>query len=119
MNKSLAAAAVLVSTLTGCMSHRVLDVTMISTKNIELSQTPHRVDTSVRVTGVDERKMYFLGSAVDMPDLKEAIDNAIEKNNGCVALLNAVVTYKECWIPFVLGQTSFEVEGNPVYADKK
>jgi hypothetical protein len=51
--------------------------------------------------------------------LKEAIDNAIEKNNGCVALLNAVVTYKECWIPFVLGQTSFEVEGNPVYADKK
>ena len=48
------------------------------------------------------------------PNLKEAIDKAIEQHPGAVALADGVVKSK--WMSFLLyGQTSYIVEGTPLY----
>lgn len=114
MNKLLLVAAVSAS-LVGCVDMRVLDATVMSTKNMDIKKSLHRVDSSVRVKGSDERKMYVLAGAAQLPSIKEAIDRAIESAPGCVGLSDVVVDYHERIIPLVCGWKTYEVTGNPVY----
>lgn len=97
----------------GCVS-RLADLTVCSTKNIDIKKTLHRVDESVRNVGID-KKHIVLFIPLGIPNMKEATDEAIEKSPGAVGLSNATVKSGFWWIPYVYGQFWYEVEGNPVF----
>ena len=48
------------------------------------------------------------------PNVKEAVDKAIESMPGCVALLDGVIDYKWFYIPYIYGQSAYIVEGTPL-----
>lgn len=114
MTKLIALAALAVS-LTGCVDLRVMDATVMSTKNMDIKKSLHRVDTKTRVQGLDERKMYVLTGCVPFPSIKEAVDRAIEQNPGCVGLSDVVIDYHERCIPLICAWRVYEASGNPVY----
>ncbi|MBQ8655748.1 MAG: LysM peptidoglycan-binding domain-containing protein [Prevotella sp.] len=106
-------AATLVLTTSSCSS-RLTDFTVISTKNVPIgNQTTDLKKATVRVEGVDKAH-WILCIPLGTPNLKEAIDRAIEKYPGAVALADGVVKSK--FIDFLLyGQSSYIVEGTPLY----
>ena len=65
-----------------------------------------------RVKGVDG-KWIVLGFG-GFPDMKEAIDDAIEQYPGAVALSDGVVRQKS-WNVILFGKNKYIVEGTPVY----
>lgn len=102
--------------LSGCV-HRIGDFTVASTKNMDIKRTLHRVDESERVKAKDMTHI-ILFIPTGQPNMKEAMDNAIEQRSGAVGLSNVTVKNGFWWIPYIYGQSWFEVEGNPVYEAK-
>lgn len=95
--------------LSGC-SHRVLDFTLISTKNVDLSKGLVRGKS--RVEGKDRVHIIFI-FPTGVVNIKEAVDRAIESTPGCVALLDGVI-YSRSWYAFLYGQMSATIEGLPL-----
>jgi hypothetical protein len=94
----------------GC-TQRLTDFTVISSKNVDLSRAAEFKRGSERVEGKDT--IYIiLFIPTGIPNLKEAIDNAIEKVPGAVALVDGVVKI-ESWY-FFIGAQSYIVEGLPL-----
>ncbi len=98
----------------GC-SHRVIDFTMISTKNFDVSKKHTKLNN--RVTGKDMVPIIIF-IPCGSPDIKEAIDKAIEKTPGCVALADGVLYEKFWYIPYIYGQSWYEIEGTPVMIEE-
>lgn len=98
--------------LTGC-TVRVVDFTIISTKNFDYTRGGSFKRGPQRVHGRDLAHWIIIVPTRQI-DMKEAIDNAIESVPGCVALLDGVVYQKFWWIPYVYGQQSYVVEGTPL-----
>lgn len=103
--------------LTAGCAHRVGDFTVASTKNMDIKDTLHRVDESERLVDRDTAHIIFF-FPTGIPNMKEAMDNAIEQRQGAVGLSNVTVKRGGFWIPFLYGQDYFEIEGNPVYEVK-
>ena len=98
--------------LTGCAT-RLIDFTMISTKNIDWTHAANFQRGKDRVQGTDEVSIIiFIPTGV--PNMKEAIDRAIEKIPGAVALVDGVVTQKSWYIPYIFGKFSYIIEGTPL-----
>ena len=99
-------------TLQGC-TNRVTDFTIISSKNVDLSQIAKYQRGDERVTGEDiAHIIIFIPTGI--PNLKEAIDRAIESVPGAVALVDGVVYMTNFYIPFIYGQNKYTVEGSPL-----
>ncbi|MCD8292508.1 MAG: LysM peptidoglycan-binding domain-containing protein [Prevotellaceae bacterium] len=95
-------------------SHRLTDFTMISTKNVPLGAEAATLQkANQRVKGVDKASTILV-FPIGTPNLKEAIDKAIEKYPGAVGLVDGVVRSKSWWA-FLYGQSSYVVEGTPLY----
>ena len=96
---------------TGC-AQRIGDFTLVSSKNIDLSKGADFKRASTRVKAIDSVPI-ILGFPVGLPDMKTALDHAIEQTPGAVALADGVIIRKE--FDFILfGQLSYEVEGTPL-----
>ncbi|MGV8135191.1 MAG: hypothetical protein AB2L20_08250 [Mangrovibacterium sp.] len=95
----------------GC-SHRVLDFTLISTKNVDLSKGASFERENTRVEGED-MVHWIISIPTGTINMKEAVDKAIESTTGCVALLDGVVYVKFWWV-LLYGQQSVIVEGTPL-----
>ena len=93
--------------LSGC-SQRVADLTVASTKNYNINGG--KFVNGPRVTGEDSVPVFLI--PLGLPNVKEAADKAIEKDNCAVGLTNVVVTQKN--YSFLFGVLTFEVEGNLV-----
>jgi hypothetical protein len=98
--------------LSGC-SQRIVDFTVISSKNIDLSRGADFKRSPVRVKGED-RKMIIIFIPTGIPNAKEAMDNAIESVPGAVGLLDGVITQHSWYIPYIYGESWVEVEGTPL-----
>ena len=94
-------------------SHRVLDFTLISSKNVDLSKGATFVKGKNRVEGKDMIHWIII-IPTGTVNIKEALDRAIESTPGCVALLDGVIYTKSWWIPYIYGQHSATVEGTPL-----
>ncbi len=106
--------ALLIVVLVSSCTVRVTDFTVISTKNVPIGQQPTNLaKASTRVKGVDKAHI-ILFIPTGSPNLKEAIDKAIEKYPGAVALSDGVVKSKSMWF-LLYGQISYIVEGTPLY----
>ncbi len=112
-------ATVLACLLSASCTTRIADTTVISTKNINLENTEGFTTAyNARVKGQD-KKHIVICIPFGTPNVKEAIDRAIEKGgSNCVGLANAALEYNWFYIPYVYGQTGYTVEGDPIYKKK-
>ena len=93
-------------------TQRIVDFTIISTKNIDLSKAASFERSKKRNTGTD-RVYWLISIPLGIPNMKEAIDRAIEQTPGSVALVDGVVYTKSMW--FILcGFSEYIVEGTPL-----
>ena len=76
------ALVILVILMTGCAT-RIGDFTVLSTKNVDMSRLGE-LDRSSRVTGEDRRTW-------SVPSMEEAVDRAIETEEGGVALIDVSI----------------------------
>ncbi len=113
--KTLTLAAATLLALPSCTT-RIMDLTVTSSKNIDLNYKPgYVVSDNARTSGKDTTH-FALFFPLGTPNVREAMDKAIEKNgNNAVALSNMTLTTKWWYIPFIYGQFTYVVEGDPVY----
>lgn len=97
--------------MVGC-SYRVVDFTIISTKNVDLSKAGTFKRGKTRVDGKDMAHLV-LWFPLGRTSMKEAIDRAIELTPGAIALVDGVV-YSKGWWAFIYGQDILVVEGIPL-----
>ncbi|MBA6291669.1 hypothetical protein H4J58_18815 [Colwellia sp. MB3u-70] len=109
MNKSLLMAVFAGLTLGGC-THRMADVTYISTKAVNQEQISTASTDNVRVTGED-MKQIIVFIPTGRPDMKEALDNAIETKPCGIALKDVTLTSHSWYIPYIYGQRKIIAEG--------
>jgi len=97
---------------TGC-SQRLVDFTVISTKNVDWSRATSFKRAQTRAQGTDTTHIIiFIPTGI--PNMKEAIDRAIESVPGAVALVDGVLYQKLFYIPLIYGQSSYVIEGTPL-----
>ena len=105
-------ALMLLFAATGCTT-RLVDFTVISTKNVDLSKASTFTRGQGRVMGEDMiHIIVFIPTGVS--NMKEAIDRAIEVTPGAVALVDGVVLNKFFYIPYIYGRGGYVVEGTPL-----
>ena len=98
--------------LVGCTT-RLVDFTVISTKNVDLSRAASFQRGKARVEGIDKVHIIIF-IPIGGPNMKEAIDRALEKVPGAIALVDGVVYSYAWYIPYIYGQSMFVVEGLPL-----
>nr|WP_205298847.1 MULTISPECIES: hypothetical protein [Pantoea] len=91
--------------LSGC-SMRVADLTVASTKNMNLNSNGFIIGK--RVTGIDRVPIIIL--PIGYPNVKEATDRAIETDKCAVGLTDVVVDENGFYLLF--GFDGFNVKGN-------
>ena len=112
-NKFLCIIVTLTILLLGGCSHRVLDFTLISSKNVDLTKGASFERGKSRVSGND-MVHWIIIVPTGTVSIKEALDRAIESTPGCVALLNDVIYTKFWWIPYIYAQQEASIEGTPL-----
>jgi len=106
--------AVLALLMLSSCSIRVADLTMVSTKNIDLSNTQLDARKGQTQTGEDCRFNLLGLIPFGLPNMEEAVDKALEKGKGNV-MVDEVTEYKNIWV--VLGVIScINVEGTVLNA---
>jgi len=95
----------------GC-SYRIVDFTIISTKNVDLSKASTFTRGKTRNEGKDVAHTIII-IPTGRPNMKEAIDRALEITPGAVALVDGVV-YSKGWWAILYGQNMMIVEGTPL-----
>lgn len=95
---------------TGCVT-RITDFTVLSTKNIDLSQASNFKRASARVTGEDQAFVILI-IPTGVPTVKEAVDQALQSVPGGIALVDGVVKTRNWWLIF--GENTMIVEGTPL-----
>ena len=98
--------------LVGC-STRVGDFTVASTKNIDWSRASEFIRHRERVDGKDERHIVVI-IPTGNPSVKEAVDDALHKTPGSVALVDVVIKHDWFYIPYIFGRFRYTVEGHPL-----
>ncbi|MDK2841927.1 MAG: hypothetical protein PWQ17_1432 [Anaerophaga sp.] len=103
---------ILTAVMLSSCSQRIFDFTMVSTKNIDLSKASTFKRSNNRANGEDG-VYWIITIPLGVPNLKEAIDKAIESTPGAVALVDGVV-YSKSWWAIVTGYSGYVVEGTPL-----
>ena len=96
----------------GC-SRRLADLSMISTKSVELDMVDiDKLPQTRNVIGKDEVFMFlFFPIPFRAPHLENAVDDALEKGGGDL-LVDSVISHKMWW--FFIGQQAIEIKGTVV-----
>jgi hypothetical protein len=117
ISKVLVLSVVIAATglLTNCKT-RMIDFTIISTKNVDISEMAKYKRGTTRIEGIDNAWM-ILFIPTGAPTMKQAIDNAIQKVPGAVALVDGVV-YQDFLHAILIARFGFIVEGTPVIDPK-
>jgi hypothetical protein len=102
--------------VTGCAT-RLGAFTVISTKSIDWSRAAEFTRTNKRVDGSDIYHIIIVFPTKYNITIEEAVDNALEKVPGAIALVDAVLSRKEIYV-VIYGQESFVVEGTALIDPK-
>ena len=94
--------------LAGCTT-RLVDFTAISTKNVKLPKT----GIGSRTEGKDCVYM-ILGIPTGVPNMKEAIDRAIESAGREYDALVDGVLFHTFWTAILIGEICYKIEGTPI-----
>lgn len=94
-------------------TQRIFDFTIVSTKNLDVSQLSTYKRSIERTEGEDMRQIIIF-IPTGQPNAETAIDKAIESVPGAVALLDGVLIYKWFYIPYIYGESKYVIEGTPL-----
>ena len=108
MTLAVASLALMVA---GC-EQRGTDFTMISTRNVDLSRAGTFKRGPVRVRGEDKIHIVLIFKSLRDHDLEVAIDEALDKTPGSVALVDGVIKTRKWW--FLFGEDTLIIEGTPL-----
>jgi hypothetical protein len=97
--------------ITSCQT-RIMDFTIVSTKNVDISQMGDFKKQSERIQGEDVMYIILFIPTKFQVSVDEAIDNALEQIPGAVALVDGVL-YQESFYLFG-GYNKIVVEGSPL-----
>lgn len=98
--------------LFGC-EQRLGDFTFLSSKNIDLANLEmEAAENAPIVEGEDSKPIIFV-FRTGVPNLKEAVDRAIESGRG-TALSDVSIYYTSWYIPYIVGENKFRVRGKVV-----
>jgi len=103
------------SLLLGC-TQRVLDFTIISSKNVQAKVDPTGKGKN-RVRGTDY-VWWILAIPLGAPNMKEAIDRAIESAGPDYDALIDGVVYASAYWYILTGRSGIKVEGTPINSAK-
>jgi hypothetical protein len=92
--------------MAGCVQ-RITDFTVISSKNIDMSNGANFKRDDKRIEGTDTKPIIIF--PIGSPNAKEALDKAIQSVPGCVGLLDGVLEHET--FSFLFGYTQFRVKG--------
>ena len=95
--------------LSGC-ANRIADLTYVSTKSISQEELASTTTDGERVVGKDTAHIIIV-IPTGKPNVEEALDRAIEKKKGGVALKNATIHSNWFYIPYIYGRSTISVEG--------
>lgn len=93
----------------GACAVRVADLTLISTKNIDLANVHIDMKQGTRVTGEDCAIALLGLIPLGIPNLEAAVDDALEKGKG--NLMIDQVTYRKGSYFILVSESCIEVEG--------
>ena len=110
--KKVILSVVAATAITGC-THRIGDFTVASTKNMDVTDAAHKIESGKRIKGIDKAHI-ILFIPTGIPNMKEAMDHAIESSPGSVGLSDVTIKQGSFYIPFIYGQEWYEVEGTPI-----
>ena len=115
---SIACAMLLVLAVAGCTA-RLGSFTLLSTKNIDFSRMAEYTRYNERVTGKDSRTVILLIIPTKFEiTIQEAVDRAIEKIPGGVALADVVVRIRVVMIPPFITNQAYIVKGTVIVDPK-
>jgi hypothetical protein len=97
--------------LSSCVT-RLGAFTVISTKNIDWSRTSEFTRYNQRVSGEDVYHIIIFIPTKFNVNIEEAVDKALEKVPGGIALVDAVLKSKFFWIPYIYGNSGYMIEGS-------
>jgi len=101
---------------TGCTT-RIADLTLVSTKNIDLSDARLDITKGKRTKG-ESCRYWLLGLIpLGVPNLQEAVDDALEKGGGNIMVDQ--VTYQKGVYFILASQVCLEVEGTVLNVTEK
>lgn len=103
-------AFVLIS-MAGC-TYRIGDLTLVSTKNIDITDIGTLKTKGERIEAKDCAYSLLGLIPLGQPTLQEAVDNALEKGHG--NMLIDQVTYRTAFYMIIMGQTCIKVEGTVI-----
>jgi hypothetical protein len=102
--------------VSGC-TIRTADMTLMSTRMVNVDRVDlDKLPTTRRVVGED-RKWMVLFIPLGIPHLKDAVDDALNKGNG--DLMTDAVVYQSGWTTLLFGQSVLRVEGDVVKTRKQ
>lgn len=107
-----AIALAMAAAVSGCTT-RVADLTIASSKNVNLNSG--QFTEGRRVEGTDSIPVVII--PLGQPNIKEAIDRAIEKDQCAVGLSNVVINQE--FFAFLFGMVQFTAEGNLIIDNGK
>lgn len=116
MRKNLIVATLVSTALVSCKT-RIMDYTIISTKNLDMSrigEMKRSTGEENRIVGVDRAHIVLIFPVTKKASMEEAVDKALESIPGAVALVDGVVYRRDFRFPFVYGLHAIIVEGTPV-----
>jgi hypothetical protein len=97
--------------VTGCVS-RLGAFTVISTKSIDWSRASQFTRSNQRVEGEDMYHIIIFVPTKFNITIEDAVDKALQKVPGSIALVDAVLRSKFFWIPYIYGRQGYYIEGN-------
>lgn len=100
---------------TGC-TQRIADLTLVSTKNIDMTDVHINPRRGSRQKGEDCRIALLGLIPLGLPSLKEAVDRALEKGNGNI-MIDQVTSKESIWF-VVASNFCIVVEGTVVNSPK-
>jgi hypothetical protein len=105
INIALVAALTITAMFSGCTSmERLGEFTILSSRSLELSRADEYVNSTTQVTGTDVSRWLFGKELLAVKvDLKAAVDDALSKIPGAVAVVDPRLTLKHFRIPFIIG----------------
>lgn len=107
-----AIAIAMAAAISGCTT-RVADLTVASSKNVNMNSG--QFSEGRRVSGSDSIPVVII--PLGQPNIKEAIDRAIEKDHCAVGLSNVVIDQE--FFAFLFGMVQFTAEGNLIIDNGK
>ncbi len=116
-NRFVAVVLLACVTLAVSCTKQILNCTVVSTVNLDLSRAASFKRGATPARGQDIAHLIIL-IPTGSPHLETAIDRAIKSVPGCIALVDVRATQSWWYVPYVYGRFWITVEGTPLIDPK-